>query len=227
MKLSNNILVFATALLAVPMLTFAQSPNSSGSQNGNASQMAGMNPTGHREAMKMVPAQAELMQNLDAKKTATGSTFKAKLSKAAHLQDGTELPAGTILEGRVTEDDMQQQGMSKIALRFTRADLKDGKVVPIKATIVGIFKPMEESSEGYPIIAGDEVPNSWTDGTLQVDQLDVISGVDLHSKISSKNSGVLVSTKKDDVTIKGGSEIQLAIAARRNGTNGKNSTRSQ
>ncbi len=189
------------------------------SQNANGSQENGSHVSGKREAAKMVPARAELMQALDAKKTLPGAGFQAKLSKTAHLHDGTELPAGTLLMGKVVQDDMQQQGMSKLALRFTSAQLKNGKTIPIKATIVGIFKPGYESDETYPVNAGDQVPNSWNDGTLQIDQLGVISGVDLHSKISSRNSGVLVSTKKDNVTLKEGSEIQLAIA-RQNGQGG-------
>ncbi|MGC9222886.1 MAG: hypothetical protein ACP5E2_03120 [Terracidiphilus sp.] len=82
--------------------------------------------------------------------------------------------------------------------------------MPIKATIVGIFGPADTSD--YPEEAGDQVPNSWTDGTLQVDQIGVLSDIDLHSKISSRNSGVLVSTKKDNFKLDEGSEIQFAIA---------------
>ena len=59
---------------------------------------------------------------------------------------------------------------------------------------------------------GPDVPNDWSAKTLQLDQENVVSGVDLHSKISSQNSGVFVSTKKDDVKLKAGSEIQFAIA---------------
>ncbi len=212
MKVPNKTLAFATALLALPMLAFSQNANSS--QDTNGSQMGSPGPTGQREAMKMVRAQAELMHRLDAKKTMPGYTFKARLSKAAHLQDGTELPSGTILEGTVTQDDMQQQGKSKLALRFTQADLKDGKVIPLKATIVGIYKPQFDNEQDYPVTQGDQVPNSWTNGMLNIDQVGAMSGMDLHSKIASRNSGVLVSTKKDDVKLGQGTEFQLAIAPR-------------
>ena len=50
-----------------------------------------------------------------------------------------------------------------------------------------------------------------------------MSGVDLHSKIASMNSGVLVSTKKDDVKLKEGTEFGLAIAAAGNGRQSSNS----
>jgi hypothetical protein len=61
-----------------------------------------------------------------------------------------------------------------------------------------------------------QIPNSWNDGTLQVDQIGAVKDIDLHSRISSHNSGVFVSTKKHDVKIPAGSEIALAIAARPN-----------
>ena len=41
-----------------------------------------------------------------------------------------------------------------------------------------------------------------------------MSGVDLHSKIADSNSGVFVSTKKDDVKLPRGYGIALAIAPR-------------
>jgi hypothetical protein len=169
--------------------------------------------TGHREATRMVPARAELMRPLDANKDQSGSAVQAQLRQKVNLADGTELPSGTILVGEVTVDDMQQRGMSKLALLFNQARLKDGTALRIKATIVGWFgPPVDGRYDGFSVEAGDQVPNSWTDGTLQVDQFNVVGGVYLHSKISSANSGVFVSTKKDDVKLEKGSEIQLAIA---------------
>ena len=151
------------------------------------------------------------MRPLDARKDQPGSTVEVKLRQNVTLTNGKTLPNGTILIGQVTVDDMQQQGMSKLALRFDQARLKDGTIVPIKATIVGFFGPGANDYDNYPQEAGDQVANSWTDATLQIDQINVVSGVDLHSKISSGNSGVFISTKKDDVKLQQGSEIQFAI----------------
>jgi hypothetical protein len=185
-------------------------------QNGynNQSQNGNTPIRGRHEAMKMVPARAALDHTLDADKTKPGYEFRATLAKSVRLDNGVELPSGTMLLGRVATDDMNEAGTSKLALRFTQADLRDGQVVPIKATIVGVFKPESMNSEGYPVAPGDQVPNSWNDGTLAVDQINVLSGVDLHSRISSRNSGVFVSTKKDDVKLNSGSEMTLAIAPR-------------
>lgn len=189
-----------------------------GSQSGSSGsngQMQGM----HR-AMAMVPARAVLVKALDAKKTPPGSQFEAKLVQKVHLKDGTELPSGTTLMGTVVEDDMQNEGMSKLALRIDKARTKDGKTIPVKATIVGVDKPQSISAQNVAISPGDEQPNSWNDGTLKVDQLGVNPGVDLHSSVASKNSGVFVSKTKDNVNLKANSELELAIAGRPGGMGG-------
>ena len=162
--------------------------------------------------MKMVKARAQLLRSLDAKKLEPGANFQAKLDKTVHLDNGPELPGGTILKGTVEADDMNVSGNSKLVLRFSSAQLKDGQTVPIKATIVGLYKPGDDSAGSWYDM-DTPPPNTWNNGTLAVDQIGVESGVDLHSKISSRNSGVFVTTKKDDVKLPQGSDINLAIAA--------------
>ena len=194
MKCFNTAAVSA-ALFTLPLLAYSQAVQGPGSH----------------EATRMVRARAELTRPLDAKKDGIGSAVQAKLRQKVMLTNGTELPNGTILVGQVTNDDMQVQGTSKLALRFDQARLKNGTTVPIKATIVGFFNPETTNDEGYPVEPGEQVPNSWNDGTLQVDQEGVVGGTDLHSRISSANSGVFVSTKKDNIKLREGSEIQFAI----------------
>ena len=207
LPLSIAALSLAVLLPASNLPAFAQSDAASPSQSSATA------PHGMREAMRMVRARAALDRDLDSNKVKPGNEFRAKLAKKVQLDNGPLLPEGTVLVGRVVADDMNVGGTSKFALRFTHATLKDGQVVPIKATIVGIYAPETVSSEDYPVPRGDEVPNTWNNGTLAVDQIDALSGVDLHSKIASRNSGVFVSTKKDNFKLEAGSEFALAIAA--------------
>jgi hypothetical protein len=198
--------------LLLPAFSVAQSTeNSQPSQNV---QSTAPEAAGQQEATQMVPAQAALVDSLDAKKVQPGGQFKARLNGKVRLRNGSELPSGTMLIGSVAEDDMQLTGTSKLALRINQAQLKNGQVVPIKATIVGVLPPQNSNPEDgvTPGVAGDQAQTGWNDGTLQVDQIDALSGVDLHSKIASANSGVFVSPKKDDVKLSKGSEIELAIA---------------
>jgi hypothetical protein len=158
---------------------------------------------GATEATQMVRAEAVLSKKLDARKVQAGEQFQATLSEKVRLKDGTELPRGTELIGTVAEDAMQTSGTSSLALKFTQADLKNGKVIPIKATIVSVFPADNEEAVDS---------NFWTPDILQVDQESAMSGVDMHSKIADTNSGEFVS-KKADVKLPEGFGIALAIGA--------------
>lgn len=197
MKICCKTLVLAIVAFLTLTLS-AQTSSSSGDQRGKY------------EATKMVRATALLSHTLDSDKDHPNSTFEARLKRTVTLSDGTVLPSNTVLIGKVTTDDMDVKGMSKLAICFDQARLKDGKVLPIKATIVDIMTPGSVPDD-------DHAPNSWTDNTLVVDQISVISGVDLHSNIASNNSGVFVSTKKHDVKLPSGSQFQLAIGPALNG----------
>ena len=221
----------AALSLALVLPVCAQTGNSNPTQNDTQSGIQNENGTnahsrGSRVAMRMVADRAVLDHTLEANKAAPGTQFRATLEKTVQLNNGPQLPKGTMLLGQVAADDMNQGGTSKLALRFTEAVLKDGQRVPIKATIVGVYQPSSETADGNPVSPGDEVPDSWNDGTLAVDQINVMSGVDLHSRLASKNSGVFVSNNKKDVKLQEGSEIALAIGAQRpgqgRGNNGAN-----
>ncbi len=222
MKGHRQALAVASAVLALPLLAYSQSASS---QNSKDMQGAQSQIAGHHEASLMKPVSAILTHSLDADKDHQGETVQARLSQKVTLAGGTELPRNTILLGEVTTDDMHQQGVSKLALRFDQARLKDGTTVPVRATIVGYYAPSTIETDLGP--EESSMPNDWTAKTVQLDQLNVASGVDLHSKISSKNSGVFVTTKKDDVKLGAGSEIQFAIApARAVMSNGQTSSTS-
>jgi hypothetical protein len=204
-------LTFSLAALSLAML----SPNSIKAQNADnaqPSQTTQSSPSGQYEAINMVSAHVALRENIDAGKAKPGDTIHTSLSDKIRLKNGTELPAGTEIIGVVAADDMEVSGTSKLAMNFNQAKLKDGTVIPIKATIIGIYPPEFQDIEGHPVKPGDEVTGTWTGHPDAVDELDALPGVDLHSKIASNNSGVLVSKKKHDVKLKYGSEIALAVA---------------
>jgi hypothetical protein len=202
---TTHALAIAASLTLFPFALPAQGSLSSDQSNSQT--------PAETETVHMVPASAVLLDSIDARKMQPGAAFKAKLSRTVHLANGPELPSGTVLEGTVVSDDMKTQGNSKLVLRFTDAQLKNGQTMPIKAMIVGAYTPGSEETESYDDSA-TAPPNNWTDGTLQIDQIGVNSGVDLHSKVESENSGVFESSRKDNVKLGRGSDINLAIAER-------------
>lgn len=179
--------------------------------NGSMAAMASADVSARasQEATQMVPAEVSLVQDLDARKLQAGGALKAKLSGGVHLANGTNLPRGTVLIGTAEMD--QASGASKVVLRFTSAQLKNGTSVPIKATIVGMAAPMIGVT-GTP----EPTINTWSSQTLQVDQPSVLPGVNLHSSIASTDSGVLNASGKDDVKVGRNVQIALAIGAQGN-----------
>jgi hypothetical protein len=160
----------------------------------------------------MVPALATLDKTLDARKVQQGQQFRATLSGTVLLKNGTELPRDTVLVGTIATDRMQQGGTSTLALRFTKAELKGGKVIPIQADIMGITGPNNgDPTESY-FTSYNITP--WDGTTLRVDEPGAVSGFDFHGRIGGVNSAQFVSSKKDEMKLASGSQIALAIAGR-------------
>jgi hypothetical protein len=200
---SPRILAIAVAIVALPFSLQAQS----------LVQDTNTTDAGLQEAMHMVPAKGALLKTIDANKIESGNEFQVKLVGTVRLENGQELRSGTILVGTIVKGSEEKDGTSKLTLRFTKANLKDGTVVPIKATIVGLSRPDSgDNSEGYSAVPGDQTPNYWTDKILQVEQINAAPHADLHSDIASEDSGVFLSTDNHDLKIPAGSEIKLAVA---------------
>jgi len=105
-------------------------------------------------------------------------------------------------------------------LLFTSAKLKNGNIVQIKATIMGVYPPYSDANQPWEGFTATPALNTWNSSVLQMDQIDALKGVDLRSDIASADSGVLVSKKKDDVKLVRGSEFVLVIAPQSADQNG-------
>lgn len=216
----NNRAGVPLSIAALSMFAFlpgiSHAQNTTNNNSANFANSSSFSAGARQEASEMVPARAYLARKMDAKDEKLGTKFTAILADTVHLKNGTELPRGTKLMGTVTNDELNETGNAKLALRITQADLKDGKTIPVKATIVGIWGPESENSMGYTVSPGQQQPNDWSKKTLAIDEIDALPGVELHSRIAGNNSGVFVTKKKDDVKLSGGSELALAIAPANN-----------
>ncbi|MGB6725596.1 MAG: hypothetical protein WBE74_06800 [Terracidiphilus sp.] len=210
MKFSNNLALSLAAAFAVCLApqfcaaqsTISESPSASSNANAGA-QLA----SEREDAQQLVPAEASLTRSIDAQMDQSGSAIGARLDGTVHLKNGTELPNGTMLVGRVTTDKMRSDGVSRLALRFTEAKLQDGHAVPIEATIVDISGPAALTEN----VATFDGPLRWNGRFLQYEDIGVLSRVDLHSRIGGINSGTLVATDKSDMRLNAGSRMSLAL----------------
>jgi hypothetical protein len=213
MKIRTQALALVTVASVLSIPVFAQTQDNQSPQDMQVS----ADHLGAQQALQMVPAKAFLSRTVDAKNDRPDFTVEARIRNKVTLSDGTVLPAGTLLIGKVVQDNAQADaGKTELALLFNQARLKNGTVVPVKATIVGLYTTGSGDS-GDTVDQDDNIPNSWTPQTSQLEQLSVTSGVDLHSSIASDNSGVLTSSSKRDIKLNAGSELQFAIGPAHNG----------
>jgi hypothetical protein len=154
------------------------------------------------------PAVVMLTKSLDAKKLVAGAIIQTKLTDTIHFVDGTKIPGGSMLNATVEKDEAEAGGV-KLTLRFTEARLKDGKTIAIKGIILDVSRQPADPSGLQTVMT---VPENLNHQSAIVDAVGVVKGVDLHSNVSSDDSGVLVTTTGNDVKLPTGTELELAIA---------------
>lgn len=145
---------------------------------------------------------ARLTRELDSAHAMKGQMITAKLTQTIETPEGLKLPSGTELMGFVDQvQASHDKSPARLSLTFDKAQLKDGKDVAIKATLVAV------APSGAPDYLETKVA-----GNDSFDQEPgLLSGVNLHSKVQSKSSGTLTSRDKN-IHLVDGTQMQIAIA---------------
>lgn len=172
MKTSQALAAAALALASLPLLAQAGSPQTGSAptqaappeptqtapaprEQAQPSQEASPNsPSGTTAAAasaEMSPVNGELVDKLDTKTAKTGDSIVVKTRSSAKTADGTEIPKGSKLIGRVTAVKPSANGdNSQVALEFDRAELKGGQNLPIRSQIQSISLSDSDAPAGTP-----------------------------------------------------------------------------
>lgn len=127
------------SVIAIPQVSFAQ--------NQATAAPPAASPEIHAVLEKLVHP----------KKVKVGDEVSARMTAPAKLKDGTELPKGTHIIGKVTEIKLKadKEGPSKLGLLFDRVQLKDGKEVPLIMALVSVA-PHWEAGGVDPVAAENQ-----------------------------------------------------------------------
>lgn len=164
------------------------------------------------ENMRLVSADALLIQNINSKNAAQGQVIMAKLTSNVKEPGQTELPKGTLLVGQVEEADPSNSGgPSKLSIVFNQARLSDGRTIPIKATLLSAYPANEGYGESAPppeVVLANVIPDHES-----VDQEPGMLGgnVAMHGAVKENVSAVFTS-KDHNINLKRGTQFQIAIA---------------
>jgi hypothetical protein len=107
-------------------------------------------------ASRIVGVRARLEKSLDANKVKVGDAVEASPEAKVHLGEGMDLATNSRLLGHVdTVEPAVAKGGSAISVTFDTVRLKDGRTIPIKATILWIGQPVNQLNPSTVSAAAD------------------------------------------------------------------------
>jgi hypothetical protein len=122
----------------------------------------------------MTAVRAELTSKLDTKNAVAGMVLTARTGAAVTLADGTEIPAGTKLMGRVlaVRAKTDENAEAAVTVTFDQAVMKDGKMIPVRTLIRGM-----SGSAAPPVNAGP-ISGGRNSGPIAATGTDSMGGLD-------------------------------------------------
>lgn len=199
--------VSGAVLAPVAMLVFAQSQAAYGQID-----------VVHNIQMQTLVANVE--KGVDVKKAKPGDEFTAKVLTGTTLNDGTVVPAGSVLEGHVdSATPSQHHGDSTLVLTIDKLQLKGGNEIAIKTMIISVASFEKELGGGGQVQdrAFDTSTkdmgrmNGASDAQQDSSGPHPVSGLTLTSAATDPNSGTLTQ-KKGNVHLSNEDQIQVAVA---------------
>jgi hypothetical protein len=155
---------------------------------------------------------ARIAGNLNTKSAKIGDPVTAKTVKALKSRDGTDIPRGSKLLGKVVAIRSKQDcgGNSGLAIRFEQVEVKGGAVLPIVGLIVAIGPaPDTPGGIGYDSVLGrggagstpgtdprNGAPSSQKDGA-DLPPGSTLEGVSLDLHLTADGATMLLGVKRD------------------------------
>jgi len=161
---------------------------------------------------QLVGVDARLDHSLDSSSVQQGQKIEARLDQSVKTASGVKLDKGTQLCGTVTQVEKSSNGgPSSMTVAFTTVQTKDGKQMPVKATLLGAFPASSRNDETYGAATMPPAPRH-VNSDLKIDQdTGSLGSISLHSRVQGENSGTFM--KKDgNLKLTAGTYFQVGIA---------------
>jgi hypothetical protein len=107
-------------------------------------------PAQSGQPIAAAPVSAELTKRIDVKKAKVGDEVDVKTTSNAKLPDGTDLPKGTRLVGKVTDVHSRSNAdkTSHLAFDLDHAVTKDGHELSVHAAVTSVLVPVQAVDSG-------------------------------------------------------------------------------
>ncbi|HTV15875.1 MAG TPA: hypothetical protein VME68_14235 [Acidobacteriaceae bacterium] len=196
MSLSQNLKYLAvgaaTGLLACSGAAIAQSGN---------------------QSWQLVGVNARLDQTINSDSVKQGQAIEARLDGTVTTSDGMKLEKGTELMGTVADAASSAHGgPASLTLLFTKAQMKDGKQIPVKVTLLAAYPSSQADSGEYGDSLVAPAPRHVDPQQKVVQQAGMLRHVEMKSSVQGQNSGTF--WKSDgNFRLAKGTYLQVGIAA--------------
>jgi hypothetical protein len=169
----------------------------------------------------MVNVPATLEKTIDGKKSKAGDAVTAKVSAVTQLNDGTKVPAGSVLVGHIDSvTASENKGDSTAVVTFDKLQIKGGNELAVKATVISVSsllpsfgnedKPYDPSSY-KPGSMGDNKTNGSNNQGSGSTAPHPIDGLTLSGTPKDATSATLTQAKKN-VHLSSGVQLVVSVA---------------
>jgi hypothetical protein len=164
------------------------------------------------ESSTLAGVTGRLDHTIDAQNAQQGQHIAVKLDREVKTDSGLNLPKDTELIGQVSRvQASENRGPSQLSLVFTKAQLKDGKVIPVKVTLVGAYP----ASEGNSALYGNQTMGPVSKHISPKEKIDQEAGLLSHISMRASAQGNNSATFRDkdgNVKLNAGTYFQMGIA---------------
>lgn len=169
---------------------------------------------------QMTGVTARLVHTLDAGSARQGQPVEARLDRSVKTDQGVKLDKGTELTGTVTSVRQSADGgPSSITLNFDKAQMKDGKTIPVKVTVLAAFPASVGTQAVYGVQEMGPAPRHINPKEAVDQESGQLRHVSLHSRVQGNNSGTF-QDKDGNVKLAAGTYLQVGVAAMNNTMSG-------
>lgn len=210
-SLRNFSLGLATASFIFAGTALAQTNDAAQSMNQTDQAQSASGQT-----WNLVGVNARLDHTLDTSSAKQGEMVTARLDGSVKTADGVKLDKGTQLKGTVTRvEESANGGPSSLTLVFTTAQMKDGKQIPVKVTLLSAYPPGANSEATYGVDEIAPAPRHVNSQATIDQESGMLRHISLHARVAGQNSGTF--RKKDgNLKLAAGTYLQIGIAPMNN-----------
>lgn len=172
---------------------------------------------GAASAQTLAGVNTHLVQPLDSATATAGQSIAVKLDGSVKTTDGVKLPRGTELVGKIAEvQPSKDGGPASVSLVFSTAELKGGKQIPVKATLLAAYPSDQGLAAQYADQTMDTVADN-VNGDHEVDQEPGALPVTLKAAVKDADSGTFSKTN-GNFRLKAGTFLQIGVGSASGGS---------